>query len=307
MSNEIDLPADRRPAPAAAFVGQATAVEQARAVAEVQAAIVVAQQCPRSVPQAIAAMRDSCRQMELADRAFYKYPRGGSTVAGESIHLARELARCWGNVQYGIGELRRDDEAHFSEMQAWAWDVETNTRASTTFVVPHKRDKKGGPEILQDLRDVYENNANMGARRLREQIFSILPPWFTAEAKGICITTVTDGVSGKTIAQQVTDAVDRFDKELGISVDRLERKLGRRRQEWQALDLALLRVSFKSIKEGTVTAHEEFPERRVTADEITGPPRRTEEGLLSSEPHRSGPDEEDAAWVAQAQGKDATP
>ena len=156
-------------------VGQGTAVEQSRAVAEVQAAIYVAQQCPRNISAAIEEMRQSCRQPFLAERAFYRFPRAGGAVTGASVHLARALASCWGNVDYGLVEMRRDDVYGESEMKAYAWDVEKNTRTSSTFIVPHKRDQKGGPKDLKDMRDIYENNANNGARRVREAIFAILP------------------------------------------------------------------------------------------------------------------------------------
>ena len=195
--------------PAPTRVGQGTAVEQSRAVAEVHAAIVVAQQCPRDVQAAVAEMRRSCMQTALAKRAFFRYNRAGSTVSGPSVHLARELARCWGNVQYGIAELRRDDEYGQSEMQAFAWDVEKNSRASTVFVVPHKRDVKGGPKALVDMRDVYENNANNGARRVREMILAILPPWFVEEAKELCSKTLEEGV-GKSLDQRVADGIQAF-------------------------------------------------------------------------------------------------
>lgn len=267
-STAVVLPSDQIAAKRADFIGQATAVEQARAVAEVQAAVIVAQQVPRDLHTVTAAMRESCAQPGLADRAFYKYPRGGQTVAGASVHLARELARCFGNVQYGIIEMRRDDIGKYSEMQAWAWDVQTNTRSSNTFVVPHMRDKRGGPEVLTDLRDVYENNANMGSRRLREAIFSILPTWFTEEAKERCIATVTDG-GGKSLAQLITDAITTFDGG-GISIERLEAKVGTKKAKWTAHDVASLRVSYASIQQGTVTAEEEFPPVRVTGAEITG-------------------------------------
>src|SRR5687767_8078344 len=120
-STEVALPSDQVAAKRAEFIGQATAVEQARAVAEVQAAVIVAQKVPRDIAAVVAAMRESCDQPGLADRAFYKYPRGGQSVSGPSVHLARELARCFGNCQYGIIELRRDDLGKYSEMQAWAW------------------------------------------------------------------------------------------------------------------------------------------------------------------------------------------
>lgn len=263
---DVALPSGNGVAKRADFVGQATAVEQARAVAEVQAAVIVAQQVPRSIQDALSSMRESCQQPGLADRAFYKFPRAGGSVSGASVHLARELARCWGNVQYGIQELRRDDEGKYSEMQAWAWDVQTNTRSSTVFVVPHKRDVKGGPVALVDLRDVYENNANQGSRRLRETIFSILPTWFTEEAKALCTKTLADG-GEKTTAQRVADAIRAFEG-IGIKVDRLERKIGAPADQWTPLDVAGLRVSFASLQQGTVTAAEEFPQMVVTADDI---------------------------------------
>lgn len=256
------------PTPAAAFVGQATAIEQSRAVAEVQAAVVVAQQCPRSVQAAQEGMRESCRQQGLADRAFFRYSRGGSSITGPTIHLARELARCWGNIQYGVAELRRDDVAGESEMQAYAWDVQTNTRSALIFVVPHKRDKRGGAEKLVDLRDVYENNANNGARRLRQAIFSVLPPWYVEEAKALCTATLEHGAGDKPLAQRVADAVALFDG-LGVKPDQLEQRLGRDRDRWTGHDLAQLRVTYNSLRNGEITVDEEFPPQRVSADEIT--------------------------------------
>lgn len=267
-THPVQLPSDQLAAKRADFISQSTAVEQARAVAEVQAAVIVAQQVPRDLATAVAAMRESCDQPGLADRAFYKYPRAGQSVSGASVHLARELARCWGNCQYGIVELRRDDIGKYSEMQAWAWDVQTNTRASNTFVVPHKRDKAGGAVDLTDLRDVYENNANMGSRRLREAIFSILPTYFTEEAKERCLKTI-EGGGGKSLPQLIADAIATFTSG-GISVDRLEAKIGSKKAKWTAHDVAQLRVSYASIQQGTVTAEDEFPPARVTAAEITG-------------------------------------
>jgi hypothetical protein len=251
-------------------VGQATAVEQSRAVAEVQAAVIVAQQCPRNTFDSRTEMQASCAMMGLAERAFYRYTRGGSAVSGPSVHLARELARCWGNVQYGIAELRRDDVHGESEMQAWAWDVQTNSRSSQTFIVPHMRDKKGGAERLTDLRDIYENNANMGARRLREAIFSILPPWFTEEAKDLCSQTLENG-NGKPLPERVEGAVKAFEA-LGVDVDRLEQKLGRPRARWNAYDISQLQIVHKSIRRGEVTVEDEFPATRVTVTEITAAP-----------------------------------
>jgi hypothetical protein len=264
------------PAPVPARLGQGTAVEQSRAVAEVQAAIIVAQRCPRDVVEAQRQMRESCAQEALASRAFFRFPRSGQTVTGPSVHLARDLARCWGNVQYGLTELRRDDVAHQSEMLAWAWDVQTNTRATHTFIVPHARDTKGGPKPLEDLRDVYENNANQGARRVREAIFAILPPWYVEEAKDLCQRTIAHG-GGKPLATRIADAIDAF-ASIGVRTPQLEERIGRKRAEWDANDVAQLGVIFQSIRRGEVRAEEEFAPATVTADEIAAaiPPAEPE-------------------------------
>lgn len=252
-------------------IGQATAVEQSRAIAEVQAAILVAQSCPRNITAAIAEMRQVCGQTGMAKKAFFRFPRGGQNVSGMSIHLARELARVWGNTAYGVNELRRDDTAAESEMLAYAWDMEKNTRVSSTFIVPHKRDTKQGVKTLTDMRDVYENNANNGARRLRESIFSVLPDWFIDEAQDICQATLSGKASGKPLAQRVADAVGVF-AGLGVTTDQLETKLDRKTGEWTEKDLGELLVVHGSLAKGEVTVEQEFPSRKVTAAELTAGP-----------------------------------
>lgn len=256
---EIALPQPTR-------VGQGTAIEQSRAVAEVYAAIMVARQVPRNTQAAIAAMEQACKTTELADRAFFSFPRGGSTVAGASVYLARELARCWGNIQYGVSELRRDDEHGQSEMQAFAWDLESNARAATIFIVPHKRDKRGGPEKLTDMRDIYESNANAGARRVRECIFSVLPSWFVEQGKKTCTKTLQDG-GGKPMPQQIAECLAAF-QVLGVTEADLARKVERPTAEWTPLELGQLRVLYGSLSRNEVTRKEAFPPAVVSGADI---------------------------------------
>lgn len=257
-------------APAPAFIGQGTAVEQSRAVAEVQAAVVVARQFPRNEAQAVGKMRTGFSQHSLAVRSFFRFRRGSSQVSGETIQFAKELARCWTNVHYGVHELRRDDAAGESEMQAWAWDLETNERASTTFIVPHTRwTKDSGGTRLEDPRDVYENNSNNGARRLREMIFSVLPDWFREQAKEVATNTVERGQGDKPLAQRVADCIAHFEG-LGVTVEQLEEnRSGRPSGKWTNLDLGQLSIVSESIRRGEITVEEEFPQQRVTVAEIT--------------------------------------
>jgi len=299
-NNDLAMPAVAAPRQ----VSQTTAIEQSRAVAEVLAAVQVAQQAPRSLTAAVAAMEESCRQPALAERAFYRYSRGGSNITGPTVHLARELARCWGNMQYGIAELRRDDTRGESEMLAFAWDVQTNTRATSTFIVKHGRDTKTGVKALTDLRDIYENNANNGARRLREQIFAILPKWFTEEAQDRCRATIEKGDSDKPLAQRIADMVRGFES-MGIAVDQLERKVGREQGKWTAHDVAALAVIGRSISVGETTVDAEFPDDKVTADEIQKTKPRGRRPAAG--PAEDGPSAEDLAALNAEAAADAAP
>lgn len=285
MTTTTDL--DTLAIPRGNLVSQQTQVEQARAVAEVAAAVRVALEFPRDVSKALGQMRDACRQRSLADRAFFSLPRAGGRVEGSTVHLARELARCWGNIQYGVSELRRDDEAGVSEMQAWAWDVETNTRSMRSFIVPHDimvgkgADKKR--KRLVDLGDIANNNNSVAARAVRETIFTVLPVWFRTEAEELCSQTLRDG-GGKTHDQQVADALGHFRDTFNVTQGQLEERLSRPVADWTSQDLGYLRVLAGELSRGEKRAADEFATTEpklspaaVTADDIPLPDPTTED------------------------------
>ncbi len=230
---------------------EATKIEQSRAIAEVQGALVVAQNRPRDVSKAHAAIIESCGMDRLAERAFFSFPRGGKTVQGPTVHLARELARCWGNIDYGIKELSRDDDTGTSEMLAFAWDLETNTRAENIFIVPHRRTTQQGVRYITDVRDVYENNANMGARRVREMILGVLPPWLVEDAKATCRKTLEHG-GGAPIERRRSLCIQSFEKQ-GVSREVLEAKIGKSMDLATALEVANLGVALRSLLDGELS------------------------------------------------------
>lgn len=257
-----------QPVPPASRIGQATQIELSRAEAEVKAAVFIAQQNPRNVQAAVEEMRYACQQYALAEKAFFSYPKAGETISGPSIHLARELALMWGNVQHGTMELSRDNTLGQSEILAYAWDLQRNSRSSQIFIAPHTRDTRKGKKDLTDLRDVYENNANLGARRLREAIFAMLPAWYTAEAVSLCEQTLSKG-DGTALEDRVAEAIDSYSR-VGVSLKQLESKVGRPRKDWDEADVSKLQITYQSVARGEMSRDEAFPPDRVTAAEITG-------------------------------------
>jgi len=246
---------------------QGTVVEQSRAVAEVAAAVRVAQDNPRSESGARAAMQETCGRMAVASRAFYEVPNRG---AGPSIHLARELARIWGNLDYGVRELARDDDAGESEMQVWAWDQQTNARSTRSFIAPHVRMKQGKRQRLTDVGDIYLSNQNVGARAVRECIFAVLPGWFVAEAEGRCKDTIKNG-DGRPLADRLDDAVAKFDAEFGVTVAQLEDRTGVKRGNWTANHFAQLSRIYSSITVDGIPAEQYFPEKALDLSTLPKP------------------------------------
>jgi hypothetical protein len=258
----------RAAAPDFGRLGQATAVEASRAIAQVQMAVTIAQQVPRDEDRAIAKMRRSCSRMELAQKAFYSVPRSGGAVEGPTVQLARELARCWGNIDYGVAEMVRDDSHGQSEMQAFAWDMEDNARNAETFIVPHKRAGKNS-QLLVDVAAIAENNSSVSARRERKVIYSVLPAWFTTMAQDICRETLRAG-DGRELAARVQKTVDDFGRG-GVTVEQLEKRVEKPRAEWTADDVSSLEILLNSLKRKEISKDEAFPpeQERVTAADIT--------------------------------------
>lgn len=291
--------------PSSSWTGQGTKVEQARALAEVYAMLANARESPRSEQLAVTRMQDACGRLVLAEKAFYRFPRDGQQVTGATVQLARELARCWGNVNFGIKELLRDDTRGQSEMLAEAWDIETSTRSYNVFIVPHKRDTKTGPKDLVNMRDIYENNANAGARRLRECLFAVLPVWFLEEATNLCTEVLENGADkgkqGPPLVERKRRLIEAF-TEWHVTLPQLERKLDRPEGRWTAGDVASLRVIWKSLRAGETQPDMEFPREQTHASDVLGavatppPATPTPPAEPTPQPH-PGPQQMDADYT----------
>jgi hypothetical protein len=251
-----------------AGTSQGTVVEQTRAVAEVAAAVKVAQDNPRSESTARAAMLEVCGRLAVANRAFYEVPNRG---AGPSIHLARELARIWGNLDYGVRELARDDEAGESEMTVWAWDQQTNARSTRSFIAPHIRMKAGNRQRLTDIGDIYLSNQNVGARAVRECIFAVLPGWFVAEAEARCKQTIREG-DGRPFDERVKDAISKFSEEFHVTQAQLEERVGAKVAKWDPTSLTQLARIYSSITVDGIPAKEYFPDKAVDLSALPSAP-----------------------------------
>ncbi len=233
---------------------KAIEIAQARHAQEVQAAMIAARQWPRDQFAAAARIMHACQRVGLAEVAMYAYPRGGQTVTGPSIRLAEVLAQNWCNIDYGVMEIsQRDGE---SDMLAFAWDLETNVRCQKLFTVKHQRFSRKGLTDLEDPRDIYEMTANLGSRRLRACILSVIPKDVQDDAVRECEKTLS-GQGGKSLKERLKGMVKVFD-EHGVSVEMIERRLGHKLEATNETELVSLRKIYTSIKDGMSARDEWF-------------------------------------------------
>ncbi len=226
--------------------GAQVPIEQHRAVQEVQAAMIIAKKFPRDQHAAYSRIMAACERSKLAEAASYDYPKGKTMVTGPTIRLAEVMAQNWGNLDFGIKELSQDGSG--SEVQAYAWDMETNVRQSKTFIVPHKMKAHGSFKTLSDPRDIYEHVANMGARRLRACILGVIPGDIVDAAVIKCEETLTKG-DGKPVEDRVRDMLARF-KDLEISQELIEQRLQHKTTAIVRSQLVELGKIYNSIKDG---------------------------------------------------------
>lgn len=240
------------------------AIEASRAIAEAQGKLVIAKRFPRDEVAAYNRVAQACQRKGIAEKAFYSYNRGGSTVNGPTIRFAEELARCWGNIDYGIKELSQDDGK--SEMQAYAWDLETNAQSVQNFTNPHIREVGGKAKLLTSQRDIYEINANMGARRLRSRILAILPNDLVDMAILECRKTLA-GNNDEPLIDRVKKMVVAFGK-IGVTQEQIEKRLKRKIDTMTADDFVDFTGIYNAIKNGESKIAEWF-EAEKTASELT--------------------------------------
>ena len=236
--------------------------QSARESQEVQAMMVIAKRFPRDPIDAMDRIIKSCTRQTLAQSAVYSYPRGGQSVEGPSIRLAETLAQEWGNIQYGIRELSQSNGE--STVEAFAWDIQTNTRQVKVFQVPHVRYSKKGKQILTDPRDIYEVVANNGARRLRACILGVIPGDVIEAAMEQCSITL------KANADVSIDGLKKiasiFQENFNVTQEMIGKRYQCKFESLRPAQVVQLRTIYQSMKDGMSQPRDWFdiePEKQV--------------------------------------------
>lgn len=249
-----------------AQTANANAVVQ-RTLGEVQVAVMMAKQFPRDKIECKEKLVNACCSEGLAALAVYSYARGGTEITGATIRLAEAAKRAWGNMQSGWREISRSrgsDGVGISEVEAFAWDTENNTRESTTITVRHWRDTKKGGYALTDERDIKELLANQSKRLERGCILNSIDGDLIEAALEQVKTTLTTQV--KVTPERISGLLAAF-AEYGVSQAQIEKRIQRRIDAINpALIISLTKI-FNSMKDGMSVAADWFEPEEAGADD----------------------------------------
>ena len=157
-------------------------------------------------------------------------------------------------------------------VEAFAWDVETNTRQTKVFQVPHMRYTRNGSKKLTDPRDIYELVANNGARRLRACILGVIPGDVVDAAVDQCEKTIH--ANADTSPEGVQKLVKAFEQ-FGVTKEDIEGFIQRRLEAITPANVVSLRKIFTSLRDGMSSAKDWFKNAKaveVAAVEAPKPP-----------------------------------
>ncbi len=257
MSNAIQNTAAisefEQQAPATRSVG--AELVASREAQDAQMRMVAAKRFPRDVVAAYNRIMQDCQRRSLAEKAMYEYPRGGAMVTGPSIHLAKAMARSWGNLLSGFKVL--EQSAKESTVMAYCWDLETNYTEEKVFFVPHIRETKKGAKPLTDPRDIYEMVANQAARRERACILSVIPGDVVDAAIGQCNATLA-GNSKIPLVDTIRAMVKAFQEDYGITAEMLEKYIGCKKEAFSQQSVIRLRNVYNTLRDGSASVEQYF-------------------------------------------------
>lgn len=259
MSNDLTHnPFQGAQTPAAVNTGS-VAVETERAVSEARGQIQLAKMFPRSISQATEELLEACKNTEFAASAFYSVPNRGS---GPSIRFAEEIARCYGNFEYGHRELSRDGNK--SEVEVYAWDKEKNNYSKRQITVNHVMDTKQGSRKLTSEADIDNRIANVAAKQMRGRILALVSKSLVATGISECKKTLA-GNNQESMATRIGRTVTAF-SQYGVKTAHIEKYLGHSLDDATADDLADLFGVYNAIKDGAKVAdYFEPPEKEQPA------------------------------------------
>ena len=195
----------------------------------------------------------------FAEGGFYSFKRGGTAVEGPSVKMARELARCWGNIRHGLRIVSIDDD--YVHVKGWALDLETNAYVENEDKFRKLIERKNRGWVVPDERDLRELINKRGAICVRNSVLQVMPPDIVDEAVRVAKTTMISAAKGEIEGQSREEAARRLAlafADLGVTTAMLQKHLGHSLDIVTDEEIVKLRGIYTSLNDGHSKREEHF-------------------------------------------------
>jgi len=201
---------------------------------------------------------------EMADTCRYALPRGGKTLSGPSVHLARVMAQQYGNLRVDSRVKQITDKQIISE--SVCFDLETNYAVKVE--VRRSIMNKMGQRFNDDMITVTGNAAS--AIAYRNAVLAVIPKSITDLAYNSAIKMITgDLTSDEKLIAARKKAVDYLKDTYNVTEDQIFKAIGVRTiTQIKATQIADLRGLEQALRDGDTTPEDAFGSNEITKEEI---------------------------------------
>jgi len=230
----------------------APSIQQIDAIerANVDTQVATAKQFPRDLKRALNnSIAIATMDSEVAQSCTYALPRGGKPITGPSVHLAKIISQCYGNIRVESKVVEINQKHVVS--RGTAWDLENNY--AVAFEVRRSIVGKTGQRFNDDMITVTGNAANSIA--YRNAVLSVVPKAITDKVYKAAQEVITGNLSDETeLIKRRKKAVDAFKDDFSITEDELVKLCGKQTiNQIKKDEIALLLGFYQSLKDGDTT------------------------------------------------------
>lgn len=211
--------------------------------------------------------------VETASTCSYSLPRGGKTVTGASVHLAKILAQNWGNLRIEAKVIAIDNK-HVTS-QAVAFDLENNLAIKVE--VKRSITDRNGKRFNDDMITVTGNAGNSIA--LRNAVLSVIPKAIVDKVFNEAKKTITGDISDKTkLMAKRKQVMDGFRDTYGVIEAEVLKVIGKASVEHIDSDNLVTLIGLaQAIKDGDTTIDDAF--RKVKENKTSATAEKTIEPI----------------------------
>lgn len=191
---------------------------------------------------------------DTAESCRYALPRGGKSISGASVHLARIIAQQYGNLRVNSGVRLVSDKEIVCE--AVAFDLESNYAVKTE--VRRKITDRNGIRYNDDMIVMTGNAAS--AIAYRNAVFAVIPKAITDACYKAAQELITGDVSDETkLIKRRNEVIQKMKDSYNVTEEQILKAINLRSiNQVKAEQIADLIAIGQAIKDGDTTVEQVF-------------------------------------------------